>query len=216
MKANDFSSYYTALSQPGSWEDPQTDRSRRMVTVPLLSYFNNIAFAGLNDLSKGQLNIWRNSYPQEAVANLPGYIDVGRVKFSFPQTDGETPDNIRCDGQRIVLPVDQYDWIYMLCSAERRVEDEATLFFSDGSVDFVPFCVSDFWPGAKGRNGEIEALRFDSLNFPRHRQVRIEPAIWRSRIPVARETPLSAIRLPRNVAAHLFAVTCLRSEDIDQ
>ena len=213
MRKDDYSSYYSKLSWPAEWKDDHSDSAERFVPVELSPYLNNISFADKVTSANGNLNIWRNSYPIEQAAKIPKDINVGGVRFVFPQIDGRSPDNIRCSGQRIELEINLYDWIYILCAGERRVEDEAILYFSDNSVDFVPFCVSDFWPGAKPRNGELEAIRFNSLNFPRHCEKYIEPAIWRQRIPVARETPILALGLPNNIAAHIFSITCLRSEE---
>lgn len=203
-------SYYASLTVPAKWV--QADAAERMVPIDLTSYLNNVGVTSEPNLANGELNIWRNSYPLDEVRALGEEIDVGGIRFAMPSVDGVGPDSIRCSGQHIQLPTNRFDWIYLLCSSERRVEDEAALHFASGDVDFIPFCVSDFWPGAMGRSGEPEAVRFSALNFPRHRQERIEPAIWRQRLPVARETPLSALRLPNNVAAHVFAITCLLSE----
>jgi len=172
-----------------------------------------IAMAGMDRLAEGRLNIWRNSYPLEEARTLGRDIAVGGMRFQLAPFDGVVADNVRCMGQLIALPPARYDWIYMLCSAERRVEDEAALHFVDGAVDFVPFCIADFWPGARARNGEQEAIRFSAINFPRHRQERIEPGIWRQRLPVSREAALTALRLPCNVAGHVFALTGLLAED---
>tara|TARA_R110002020_G_scaffold36373_2_gene109283 strand:- start:1884 stop:2453 length:570 start_codon:yes stop_codon:yes gene_type:complete len=184
-----------------------------MVPIPLETYFNTIAVTGMDRLAEGRLNIWRNSYPLEEARALGREIAAGGMRFRLAPFDGVVADNVRCMGQLVALPPARYDWIYMLCSAERRVEDEAALHFVDGAVDFVPFCIADFWPGARARNGEQEAIRFSAINFPRHRQERIEPGIWRQRLPVSREVALTALRLPRNIAGHVFALTCLLAED---
>jgi hypothetical protein len=37
------------------------------------------------------------------------------------------------------------------------------------------------------------------------------PAIWRTRVPVPRETELAALHLPDNSAIHIFAITLMQS-----
>jgi len=98
-------------------------------------------------------------------------------------------------------------------SAERFVPVELSPYLNN--ISFADKVTSangnlNIW---RPRNGELEAIRFNSLNFPRHCEKYIEPAIWRQRIPVARETPILALGLPNNIAAHIFSITCLRSEE---
>jgi hypothetical protein len=39
------------------------------------------------------------------------------------------------------------------------------------------------------------------------------PVIWRERVPVPRESPLTAIRFPDNPAIHVFALTLTHEQE---
>jgi hypothetical protein len=132
---------------------------------------------------------------------------LGGVPFRFPDEQPDGRDNLRCSGQLIPVPVDRYDWFYLLAAGERRTEDEVLLHYAGGAVDPEWIRVSDFWPETPPRFGEQESLRCRTLHYPRHVQDRMGPVIWRERVPVPREEPLAAVRLPDNPALHVFAIT---------
>ncbi len=49
------------------------------------------------------------------------------------------------------------------------------------------------------------------MHYPHHAQPDVSAMLWLQRIPVTRCQPLRGIRLPRNAAVHLFALTLLPS-----
>ncbi|WP_220182803.1 hypothetical protein [Sphaerisporangium album] len=125
-------------------------------------------------------------------------------RFGGPDPAG---DNIRCAGQYVELPEGRYDWIHLLTAAERRTEDTVALHFAGGEVDFEPLRVSDFWARAHAAFGEAKAFETPVMHYPHHVQPRVEALMWSQRVPVTRRAPLRGLRLPRNVAIHLFAMT---------
>jgi hypothetical protein len=169
---------------------------------------NNVGITSAADTGSGALNVWGNSLPAE---DLPsdGAATVDGVPFTFPVPDPGTPDNVRCEGQIIELPADRYDWLYLLVTAERRVEDEVAFHFVDGSVDFEPLRVSDFWAGVAAF-GERPAFRTASMHYPHHVQAGVPGVVWCQRVPVVRGTRVRAARLPDNPAVHVFAATLVR------
>ncbi len=180
------------------------------IEVDLTAYFDNTGITRRDDLSGGGFNIWSNTFPAEELPQGP-VIDVGGLPFRFP-CRGPGGDNLRCAGQLIEVPPQRYDWLYLIAAAERRTEDSVLLHYADGAIDPEWLRVSDFWPETPGRFGERETLCCVSLHYPRHVQAPMGPAIWRERVPVPREQPLAAIRLPDNPAIHIFALTLTGGE----
>jgi hypothetical protein len=178
--------------------------------IDLSHLVNNVGATSVENLGAGRFNVWNNSFAADEISASGKTIDVGGVPFAYPVVGDGRPDNVRCEGQRVAVPSGRYDWIYVLACAERRTEDVIRLHYADGSVDFEPLRVSDFWPGSAPRFGEIEAVRGASMHFPRHRQERVGPVIWQQRVAVVRRTPLVALRLPDNIAIHVFAMTLTR------
>ncbi len=181
------------------------------VLLELAPLFNNDGISYAGNLRDGGFNVWNNTFPAEELPESNSLIDVVGIPFRFPPKEDGQLNNVVCREQRIELPPDRYDWIYILASAERRSEDIVYMHYASGAVDMEWLRVSDFWPEAGARFGEIEAFRCTQMHFPRHVQPRVQPGIWMQRIPVPRQEALAWIHLPDNLAIHLFAATALRS-----
>jgi hypothetical protein len=178
--------------------------------VPLIPHLNNVGISPADQTGTGHFNVWRNSFAAE---HLPrGRVSVHGVPFDFPGHRNGEPDNIRCAGQYVTVPSGRYDWIYVLAAAERRAEDEIALHFQDGDVDFEPLRVSDFWH-AVGAFGERSAFVSPVMHYPHHVQRNVEAMLWQQRVPVTRRAPLTAFRLPDNIAIHVFAATLRTSSE---
>ncbi len=184
--------------------------------IDLAPLFNNDSISYASNLGDGGFNVWDNSFPAEELPASLSVVSVGGIPFRFPPKEDGRLNTVVCCGQRLDLPPGSYDWLYVLVAAERRTEDSVFLHYADGAVDSEWLRISDFWPGAGPRFGEIVAFRCAHMHYPRHVQPRVEPVIWRQRIPVTREQPLAWVHLPDNVAIHLFAMTVIRSMERDQ
>ncbi|MDQ3821744.1 MAG: hypothetical protein M3321_00700 [Actinomycetota bacterium] len=178
--------------------------------VDIAGHRNNTAISPATDTQAGAFNVWGNSFPAEYLPAGESLVHVGGVPFRFPPVcDG--PDNVRCAGQFLGVPDGRYDWVHVLAAAERRCEDTVDLIFSDGSVDAEPLRVSDFW-AAPAWFGEIKAFESPVMHYPHHVQQGVSAVMWAQRVPVTRRAGLAGVRLPRNVAVHVFAVTLQRAE----
>jgi hypothetical protein len=177
----------------------------RYVPMPLGEHFNNRAISPANDTSTGGFNVWGNSFPAAHLPAPGSRTSVSGVPFDFPAAT-RAGDNVRCCGQLIELPPGHYDWLHLLTAAERRAEDAIALHFDDGDVDFEALRVSDFW-AAPARFGERCAFATTQMHYPHHVQPGLSALMWSQRVPVTRCQRLSALRLPRNVAIHVFALT---------
>lgn len=175
--------------------------------LPIAEFCDNQAISGSDDTGAGHFNVWGNSFPAAELPAAGSRIEVAGTPFDLPErTPGR--DNVRCAGQLLPVPTGRYDWIHLLAAAERRTEDTVGLHFVDGDVDFEALRISDFW-AAEARFGERTAFATTVMHYPHHIQPRVPALMWHQRIPVSRPAPLTAIRLPRNVAVHIFAVTLL-------
>ena len=178
--------------------------------VDISGHRNNTAVSAATETKAGGFNVWGNSFAAEYLPAGGSLVHVAGVPFRFPPVcDG--PDNVRCAGQFLEVPEGRYDWIHVLAAAERRCEDTVELNFADGSVDAEPLRVSDFW-AAPAWFGELKAFESLVMHYPYHVQRGVSAVMWAQRVPVTRRAGLAGIRLPRNVAVHLFAVTLQRAE----
>lgn len=197
--------------RPTACAAPEASLQRAsFVMLDLTGVLNNNAISHAAHLDVGGLNIWRNSYPADELPEGGSIVDVGGVPFRFPPTDG-ADNNVICCGQLLDTPAGRYDWIYVLGAAERRTEDWTYLHYVSGAVDPEWLRLSDFWPAAS-RFGEVEAFRCRRMHYPRHIQEGVHPGMWRARIPVPREDELARLRLPHNIAIHIFAMTLARPD----
>jgi len=86
------------------------------------------------------------------------------------------------------------------------VEDELALHLADGSVEFSPLRLSDFWH-APAVFGEHEAFATSTMHYPHHVQQNVSAKIWCQRVPIIGRRELGSIGLPHNAAMHIFAAT---------
>jgi len=175
--------------------------------IDLASHLDNVGTSTVANTEVGSFNVWGNSYAGEDLPAPGSDVMIDAVRFRLPPLGGAGPDNVRCAGQYLELEAHDGldDWLYVLASAERRVEDEVALHFADGAVDFEPLRVSDFWaaPPVFGETKAFETL----MHYPHHAQFGVPAVIWCQRVAVTRRAPLVGIGLPRNVALHIFAAT---------
>ena len=189
-------------------------RANGDLPVPLEEHLNNVGATSSRNTGSGAFNVWGNSFAAE---HLPpsGPVVVDGVEFDFPAVGTGEPDNVRCEGQLVDVPAGAYDWLYVLAAAERRAEDDVALHFEHGQVDFEALRISDFW-AAEAAFGERLAFESPVMHYPRHVQPNVPARLWVQRVPVTRRATLEAIRLPRNVAIHVFALTLRRSREADR
>lgn len=184
--------------------------TRLCETVDIAGLRNSTAISPAVETEAGEFNVWGNSFAAEYLPASGSLVHVADIPFRFPIVGGG-PDNVRCAGQFLKVPEGHYDWIHVLAAAERRCEDTVELHFCDGSVDAEPLRISDFW-AAPAWFGEFHAFESPVMHYPHHVQWGVSAVMWAQRVAVTRRTALTGLRLPRNVAVHLFAVTVQRRE----
>lgn len=172
----------------------------RFLPVPLRALYDCVAWTSVDHLDQGRLNVWGNSLPASPLTG------TGPVPFSLASGDGSAEDHVRCAGQFIALPRIEADWIHVVATAERRCEDTVCLHYADGSADREWIRVSDFWE-SRPHFGNQLVLRSGRMHYPKHVQENVHGYVWSTRVPVIRQVPLSGIRLPDNIALHVFAMT---------
>lgn len=174
--------------------------------VDLSALFNNVAATPAAAVETGGFNVWGNSFAADHLPDGSGLVMVDGIEFALGPLNSAEPDNIRCYGQYVDVVTGNYDWLYVIAAAERRIEDEIALHFADDSVDFEPLRLSDFWV-APAVFGETVAFQSPIMHYPHHAQFRVPATMWCQRVPVTRRAPLAGVRLPRNPAVHVFAAT---------
>jgi len=180
------------------------------VMLDLASAFNNDGISYPENVADGGFNVWGNTFPADELPASRSVVEVAGVPFRFPPKEDGQLNSVVCRGQVLEVPPGLYDWIYVLGASERRSEDWVYLHYASGAVDPEWLRLSDFWPSAP-HFGEVAAFRCRHMHYPRHVQADMGPVMWRQRVPVPRQEALQRLRLPDNVAIHLFALTCARS-----
>lgn len=183
----------------------RTSGGRNYALLELDDVFDNDSISWATDPGDGAFNVWGNTLPAEGFPPAREH-ELAGVPLRLPPLDDGVANALVCRRQLLELEPRRCDWIHALAASERRTEDVVQLHYADGSVDPEWLRVSDFWPSS-ARFGELEALRFDVMHYPRHVQPRVQGRVWLTRIPVPRRCDLRAIRLPENVAMQLFALT---------
>jgi hypothetical protein len=182
------------------------------VTLDLSEVLDNVGATPPALRDQGSFNVWGNSFAAEQLQLQAGdSLIIDGVRFRLGRLNSAEPDNVCCAGQLVPVPPGRYDWLYLLVAGERQVEDELGLHFSDSTADFERIRVSDFW-AASAIFGETVALRSESMHYPYHVQYGISATMWCQRVPVTRRAELTLVRLPRNPALHVFAISLLRSD----
>jgi hypothetical protein len=175
--------------------------------VELSRRFDGFGITSAADPAAGAFDVSGSSFPAEDLPRGPALVEVDGVVFRFPDAELGQPDNLRCRGQRLELPVGLYDWIYVLAASERRSEDPLVLEHAAGCTSRQWLRVSGFWPESGARFGELLAFRCRALHARGGVRRTMAPTIWRARVGVPLRRPLRALRLPENPAVHLFALT---------
>ncbi len=188
------------------------DGDSRFVPLTIAPNCNNIGTTTSANLTDGAFNVWGNSL---SVDSFPGVSTrLGGIPLELAEWGHGNPDNIRCEGQYIETPRSLVDWLYLLAAGERRAEDDMALHFGDGTVDFEPLRVSDFWVG-EAAFGERAKLESHVMHYPHHVQQRVTGRLWLERVPVVRQTELVGFRLPKHAAIHVFAITLRLAESYE-
>ena len=195
------------MNRRGAMNNGPSLRASRFSCLPLNDHFDGTGLTARDGLAEGTLNIWGNSLPAEELPVPGSVVTVGGVPFLFPASNSARGDNLRCRSQRLLVPSGRWDWLHVLCTAERRTEDPLLVEYAEGTTREQWLRVSDFWPETPPRFGELLAFRCGQLNYPQHAQHGMIPSIWAQRIPMTVPTGIRGVQLPENPAMHLFALT---------
>ena len=173
---------------------------------------NNRATTGTADLDAGRLNAWGNSFPSRELPGPGSVVEIAGIPFVWPNANPDG-DNVRSEGQVVDVPPGRYDWIYLLAASERRSEDTLWVHYDDGHADPLRLGVSDFLDGTPAF-GELPAFRTARMHYPHHVQEHLPTTMWLARVGLPRRGRARALRLPRLVALHVFAITLVTGIDV--
>ncbi|MEV7677956.1 hypothetical protein AB0O64_05250 [Streptomyces sp. NPDC088341] len=190
---------------------PGTTSPPEFCLIGIDDLLNNRATTSVADLEHGRLNAWGNSFPAEELPEPGTLVEVAGIPFQWANAHAEG-DNVRCEGQLIDIPSRPYDWIYLLAASERRGDSTLWAHYEDGHSDPLRVGVSDFLDGTPAF-GEVPAFRTRRMHYPHHVQQGLPTTMWLTRVGMPRAGSARALRLPRSVALHVFAVTLLTGID---
>ncbi len=191
---------------------PGTTARPDFCLISIDDLLNNRATTSVSDLGLGRLNAWGNSFPADELPEPGAVIEVAGIPFVWPNAHPDG-DNVRSEGQVIDLPAGRYDWVYLLAASERRSEDTLWVHYDDGHADPLRVGVSDFLDGSPAF-GEEPAFRTAQMHYPHHVQENLPTTMWLARVGMPRRGVAQALRLPRLVALHVFAITLVTGLDV--
>lgn len=181
----------------------------------LTPYLNSDGISSDTDRADGDFNGCGATYPAEDLPASNAILECEGAVFRFPdKTDGRN-NNMSLCGQRIRLPQDNYDALYLLGAAEDDLEDTVRLCSPD-SAETTAFLGLSGWSKCHSlRYGERVAVRCSGYHFPSKHvytdRVGVAYGIWMQVVPIPTHRRLAGIHLPDNPGMHIFAATLRRA-----
>ena len=171
--------------------------AEKALCLKLDKFFNNNGISA-KGRKGGDLDGEGNAYYAE---ELPDGNKVFECKgmdavFTFPDKTGRSLNNIKCDGQAIVVPEGAYTKAhFLLASSNGDICAKVAFFYSDGSSDEVYFAptISDWRSKPYFGHAAIETT---GKRYMAHLAV-----------PVSPSKNLVSIKLPAAPSVHIFAIT---------
>lgn len=161
-----------------------------------------------NHRSAGNFDGEKRGYPP-ALMPSAGIHRYGAAGIPFLLAAPGEKDNIACDGQTIPLPpqVNGNTLFLLGAGAPSSQTNTLTLRRANGTRASVVFHLGDWIVG--GAPGNERALQLDYQLSPTGTpSTSSKPRLWIAAVPLpAGSSPVTAIILPRNPRAHLFAMT---------
>jgi hypothetical protein len=193
------------------------DRLDPYLILDLTPYFNNDGISSDADRGDGDFNGTGATYPEEDLPASGSLIACGGVVFQFPDKGHGLDNNISLDGQRIPVPQNVYDGLYLLGASDNSdLEDVIRLIFADGSQEPAYMGLSGWGKGHHLRYGERVAVQCSGYHFPSKHvytdRVGVHYGIWMQRVPIPGSRPLAAVVFPENPGMRVFAMTLCKAE----
>jgi hypothetical protein len=182
----------------------------------LTPFFNNDGISSDADRRDGNFNGAGATYPEEDLPVSRSLLECEGVVFRFPDKGNGLDNNIALEGQRIPVPQDVYDCLYLLGASDgANLEDAVRFIFADGGQEEAFLGLSGWGKRHSLRYGERVAVQCSGYHFPsRHvytDRVGVDYGIWMQRTPIRAVRPTVAIALPDNPGMHIFAMTLHRA-----
>ena len=193
------------------------DRFDPYLILDLTPYFNNDGISSDVDRRDGNFNGTGATYPEEDLPAISSLLECDGVVFQFPDKGDGLDNNIALEGQRILVPEDVYDALYLLGASDNNsLEDVIRFIFPGGEQDEAFLGLSAWHACHSLRYGERVAVQCSGYHFPSQHvytdRVEVDFGIWMQRVFVPANRPLVAVEFPDNPGMHIFAMTLHRAE----
>ena len=166
-----------------------------------------LSLAGLfNGRSTVDFDSQKRTYPAVLMPQA-GVHTFGAAQIPFRLAGPAGLDNIACDGQTITLPTGiPGNTLYLLgAGALGSQGGMMTVVRADGTQTTVPFQLGD-WVTGGGRTEEGITLEY-RLSETKTIERGAPPHLWVGALPLPGLSSIARIILPRNLNAHIFALT---------
>lgn len=188
--------------------------------LDLTPYFNNDGISSDADRTDGDFtgsgHPYNYTYPEEDLPASRSLLECDGVVFRFPDKRDGLNNNISLEGQRIPVPKDLYDSLYLLGASDGiSLEDVIRFIFVDGDQEEAFLGLSRWSACHSLQYGERVAVQCSGYHSPAQHvytdRVEVDYGIWMQRASICRAGPLMAVELPDNPGMHVFAMTLHRA-----
>ncbi len=198
-----------AISNKASYEYRffNGEKNLKIVPIDLVYYFNNEGSGCINSESADFNDL--NEYFLIDDVFEKGFIEWENIKFILGRNK-EKKNNIRCLGQTIQIPEDQYNYIYILgCTEWGDYSDDIIVTFSDGSSKKYKISFLDWTPSLE--LGEPTNTVYSGKGIKRTNSRFIESDIphrlYGKKLYIDSNDKIKYITLPNVITMHIFAMS---------
>ena len=188
------------------------DAHDHYMMLDLASHFNNDGISSDADRTDGDFTGLGNTYPEEDLPTSNSVLECDGVIFRFPDKRDGLENNISLEGQRIGVPVNRYDGLFLLgASSGYSVEDTVRFVFENRKCENTYFGLSSWRLCRNLKYGERVAVKCSGYHFPSQHvfteHLDVDYGIWMQYIPIGTDSQLTHIEFPDNPDLHIFAIT---------
>ena len=134
--------------------------------LDLAHHFNGDGISSDDNLADGDF-AGDYTYPEEDLPSSNSIFECDGIVFRFPDKGDGTDNNIALEGQRIQVPQDRYDSLYLLGASDYiGLEDAILLILTDDHREEAFLGLSAWSSGRNLQYGERAAIRCSGYHSP--------------------------------------------------
>ncbi|KAA6470410.1 hypothetical protein [Bacillus cereus] len=172
--------------------------------INLDQYYNNCGFTKREEIHKGNLTVFKTSFPLEEGFEL--FPDYKGVPLKFNKYNDN--DNIELEGQKIFL--DQYYKVKRIYIVGLSIYGD---YFDDFNLYKNNQLVQNIRVKLTGTDSKVPSfgnemlLRYTSLHNAKKGKLNISSTIWLDEIDLEQPRIIDSIELGDNPCMHIFSIT---------